>query len=226
LKDAIAKRRQGGPEKAAAPAQPAGPAANVSGQPPAGGATDLTLIGPGGPGPVRPNGGLAENFDQERRLITQQVQTEVQVAVNHARTQMSTEPEGAIENLKLTLQKVQQVQELSPDVRSQLAGIVERALDLAERQKVVVEQRRQEQAERIAGASERRLIADNFLRNQERNHQRMERFESLMDEADKAESIDKAQAKYDSAKGVAGEAERLDPTSPVFVLAVDWARSR
>ncbi len=217
IKGAIEKRKAGGAPAAAAAAPAAagaGAAAPAAGDAPAaGGASDLTLVGPGDGGV--PPGALAEGFQRDRRLIAQVIQAEVQNAVGQARSMMSADPDLALQQLKLTLEKVRQTAELNPDVRDQLVNVLQTALREAARRKVEVEHARQERLANMAAAKERVLIADNLARNQEKTKQLMSRFDSLMREG-----------RYRPAEeAAAAEAQKLQPGNPVPAQAALEART-
>ena len=210
ISNEIAKRRQGGAPFVAAMAAPGGAAAA---QPSLGGASDLTLVGPGD---VRPPGAMAESVSRDRKLIAQVIQTEVGDAVNRARRQMATDPEGATQNLKLTLERVRQVPELSPDVREQLVGVIEAALREANRRTIEEEFRRQQRLEVEAAARERMLVNEGLQRKQEKLKQLLERFNSLMEEG-----------LYRSAEEeVAMTAQKVAPDNSVPVSATLNARQK
>ena len=129
---AVAKQRGGkGVELVALPAPGAVGA-------PAGGPAlegDLNLLGdvPGGPlGGLEAPGGFAEAIGQQADVLGQVIQTQVQNAVNQARGQMGTDPEAAMQNLKLTLEMVRQTPDLKPEVRDQLVDVIQAALRAAE----------------------------------------------------------------------------------------------
>lgn len=134
---------------------------------------DLNLVG---------DGALAQAFQHNRRGIAQAIRTQVQNAVDQARSQMDEEPEGSIQNLKLTLEMARQAPDLDPEVRDQLLDVIRAALREASRRRTEVEQRRQRQAENLAAAKKRILIHEDLMRNQQKVKQLMERFDSLMDE--------------------------------------------
>jgi hypothetical protein len=137
IKGALAKRRSGVAPATAAPATPA-PAKPA----PAGETADLNLIGADENGP--PPGTLAEGFEHDRRVIAQMIQAEVQNAVSQARSLMSTDPDLASQQLKLTLEKVRKTAELAPEVRDQHIDSLQTALREAARRKVEVEHARQQ----------------------------------------------------------------------------------
>ena len=214
VKGAIAKRKAGGaPAAEAAPAAADAAAPAAGDAPAAGGASDLTLVGPGDGG--APAGALAEGFQRDRRLIAQVIQSEVQNAVGQARSMMSSDPDLALQQLKLTLEKVRQTAELNPDVRDQLANVLQSALREAARRKVEVEHARQERLANMAAAKERVLISDNLIRKQEKTKQLMNRFDSLMREG-----------RYRPAEELAAvEAQKLQPNNPVPLQAGLAART-
>ena len=116
LQRALAKRRQGGagipPPPGKGSATPAAPAPSA---PAPGGPSDLNLVGDGPAEP--PAGAMAESFEHDRRVMTQIIQAEVQNTLQQARSLMSTDPDTALQQLKLMLEKVRQAADLDPDVR-------------------------------------------------------------------------------------------------------------
>jgi len=212
VQDEVAQRRAGGGEPAAGGGLLPG-AAPAPAAAPAGG--DLTLIGPGAGDPLGMPGAFAQAFQHDRDLIKQVIQTEVIDAINQARHQMGSDPEGAAQNLKLELEHVRQTAELDPAVRDQLIDQLQAAVREAERRQAQLEQDRQRRYERLAAAKERQIQAENLLRKQEKLRQLMERFNSLMDEG-----------RYRLAEeAAAAEAQALDPDNPVPVLATLHSRT-
>ncbi|MCS7238877.1 MAG: VWA domain-containing protein [Thermoguttaceae bacterium] len=196
----------------ATPQAPAGP--SVPSQPP------LELLGPEAqpgatlPPPPPDEGRLVADFERSRKLIEQRVTAEVVAGVNAARELMATNPQAAIDNLKLLSDMISRVPELDEGVRRQLLRQVEAALREAARRQTEFEQRRQEQMEIEAAAREQRLAAEALLRRQEQVRQLLERFSSLVEEG-----------RYQEADEiVAAQAERLDPDNPVPRLAMHNAR--
>ena len=109
---------------------------------------------------------MAEGFQHDRRIIAQVIQAEVQNVLNKARSLMSTDPDAASQQLKLTLEKVRQTAELDPDVRDQFVDSLQSALREAAVRKVEVEQARQQRQETMAAARERLLAAKKLERNE------------------------------------------------------------
>ncbi len=176
VQSALAKRQPIGAAKGGAGPLPAAPL--PPGSP--GDGADLNLGGPAAGEPLP--GALAESVQNDRRVITQLIQTEVQNALSKARSLMSTDPDAVTQQLKITLEKVRQTTELNPEVRDQLAQSLEGALRDTARRKIEMEQIRQQRLESTAAGQERQLIADNLLRNEQKVKQLMDRFASLMNE--------------------------------------------
>ncbi len=208
LQRAIARQRAG----EAAPEQDVAADGPV---PPMGGAADLNLVGPGaggigGAGPSEFAAGIAA----ERNIVTQVVQAEARNAINQARGQMGEDPEGAIQQLKLQLERVRQTPELNPDVRNQLVGVIQAALREASRRQEELERQRQELYEKIAFGKEQQMLLDNLVREQTRVKHLMDRFNSLMDEG-----------RYRAAEEeVAMEVAEIAPNNPVAPAAALWGR--
>ncbi|MDY0170774.1 MAG: hypothetical protein RBS80_29805, partial [Thermoguttaceae bacterium] len=209
LQRAIARQRAG----------EAAPGEAVAGQgealPPLGGAADLNLVGPGaaGLGAAGPSE-FAAGIAAERSIVTQVIQAEARSAINQARGQMGQDPEGAIQQLKLQLERVRQAPELNPDVRDQLASVIQGALREAGRRQEELERQRQELHERIAFGKEQQILLDNLMRDQAKVKQLMDRFNSLMDEG-----------RYRSAEEeVAYEVAQVAPNDPIAPAAALWSR--
>ena len=166
LKQQIAARRAGG-----APA--AGQVVPV--QPAAQGAADLTIIAP-------QDGQFAQSVLEENRVLTQVMKTDVQTTVNRARVNMASDPQGAIQELKLLLERIRQSADLNPEVRSQLVDLVETTLREANRRADTNEILRQQRDERLAKAKEMQLLNQQLTQKERKIQQLMERFNSLMDE--------------------------------------------
>jgi hypothetical protein len=163
---------------------------------------DLNLTGAGGQ--------FADSVERDRRLLTQAVQADVQTAVNQARTLMATDPEGAIQNLKIAQERLRQTRDLSAEARQQLDNTLQGALREGSRRLVEEEHRRQMRYEREAAAKERQLINEGLAKTQMKMKQLMERFDALMDEG-----------RYHLAEeSPAAEAQKIAPDSPMVKAAV------
>ncbi|MFZ5833525.1 MAG: hypothetical protein ACOY3P_25850, partial [Planctomycetota bacterium] len=183
---------------------------------------DLVLTGEAPVAPSPPAGAFAEDYIGQRRVITQVIQSDVQNTVDEARRQMSTDPEAAIQNLKLVLERVQQAPELTADVRSQLVGVLEAALQEAARQRTELEFRSEQVQVNLARAREQEAMLNRLLREQDRLKQVMERFNALMDEGryQLAEETATAEVAYTTAP------EAMAPTQPTVIAAMLTSRNR
>ncbi len=153
IKEAVAKARQGG--------APAGTPLLLPSPPePAAAADGLNLVGaaPGVGGPAE--GAAAVQFGAVRNAQAAATQTEVQNVINQARGQMRTTPENAIRDLRLEMEKVKGIAELTPEAREQFYGALQAALREGSKQLIEVEHRRQEDAERRAAGMEQALVAN------------------------------------------------------------------
>ena len=121
------------------------------------------------------------------------MQTEVQNIISKARGQMRTTPEDAIQSLRLELDKVKQLPELTPEARDQFVTSLESALREGYRQKTEVEQRRQEDMERRAKARENALVVQGLVRDQQKVKQLIDRVDFLLEEARLLEGEERGQ---------------------------------
>jgi hypothetical protein len=213
IRTQVAERRAGGAAPGPGPGVGPGSGGAVIDLPPAGAADGLNLFGPG-IGPMPAQGAFAEAFERDRRLLTGVIRAEVQNALNQARSIMSRDPERAIQELKVTQERVRQAADIEPAIRDQLASQLEAALREAERTRIQVEQARQEAQEKLAAARERQMLAEDLRRREQRVKSLMERFNALVDEG---------QFRL-AEEAVAMEAQGLDPDNPVPVLATLDAR--
>ena len=78
-------------------------------------------------------GAFAEAFGQERPIVAQVIRTQVVDAVNAARRQMVNDPDGARQNLQLTLETVRQAPDMDPRARQELVEVIEGDLRRANR---------------------------------------------------------------------------------------------
>ena len=229
IQRAAAKKRAAGGatvEVAALPVPPPPtPQAPVPGAPkpgapvppaPAPAGDSLNLVGDGVPPGVGGPGeaAAAETFGQDKRAIQTIAQTEVQNVISQARGLMGTNPQLAIQNLRMELEKIKQVPELSPEAHDQIVSGLQAALREGARRLTEVEYRRQQRQEEEAKAREQELLVQNLVRSQQRLKQVMDRFDSLM-----LEGRYQDDGVILGAEGLAVEAEKLAPGSPVPVAA-------
>ena len=211
IQRAAAKKRALGGAAVQLAAAPVPPPPTPQGSAPAATAGDgLNLVGDGvppgvgGPG----EGAAAEAFGQEKRAIQTIAQTEVQNAISQARGQMGANPQLAIQNLRMELEKMKQLPELSAEARDQIVGSLQAALREGARRLTEFEQRQQQRQEEESKAKEQEILIQNLVRTQQRVKQVMDRFDSLMLEGN-----------YEKADELAAEAAKLAPNSSVPVAA-------
>ncbi|MFN3152005.1 hypothetical protein [Bremerella sp.] len=140
------------------------------------------------------------------------IEAEVTNRLAAARGQMSTDPEGTRDGLKLLLDNVERAPDLSPDVRARLRNQIIAAIRESSSRTVEVEARRAEAAEREAIARERIALTEQLLRDEERARVIMEMFDALMDEGKYTEALTSAQ-----------EVRAMDPYNQAAVAGVDIA---
>lgn len=168
LKQLIAKRRAEG-------GAVVGQVIPIQPQPSAEAAADLTIIAPD-------EGRFATSVMEENRLITQMLKTDVQTSVNRARTEMGTNPEGVIQELKLLLERVRRAADVNPDVRNQLVNNIEAVLREASQRAAEFEKLQRQRDERMAKAKEMELLNAQIVQKDNKIRNLMERFNALMEE--------------------------------------------
>lgn len=140
------------------------------------------------------------------------IEAEVTNRLATARGQMSTDPNGTRDALKLLLDNVERAPDLSPDVRARLRNQIIAAIRESSARAVEVEARRAEFAEREAIARERIALTEQLLRDEERARVIMEMFDALMDEG-----------KFTEARVSAQEVRSIDPYNQAAVAGVEIA---
>ncbi|HTQ37393.1 MAG TPA: hypothetical protein VMJ32_00080, partial [Pirellulales bacterium] len=127
-------------------------------------------------------GDLLNSVEQAQRVVQQKVMTESTVAMNQARDQMATDPAAVLENLKLLMDRVLRVPELSSDqradLRSQLAALMEQASERRFEKEAADVQREQNAAE----ARDRTRVLQNLVVKEERLKGLIDRFNSLVEQ--------------------------------------------
>lgn len=142
----------------------------------------LKLTGKPAAGSPETAGRLLRSVEQQRRLIAAQVRAEVEHELHDARTLARRDPASAQSSLKLMLDRVDHVAELSVQVRSELRTDLEQALRAVTRQAATKDIADAQVAAQRAAAADRLHSAAALARDQQRLEQLMDRFESLMDE--------------------------------------------
>ncbi len=127
-------------------------------------------------------GRFLESVEQQRRLITAQLKAEVENSLREARSQMGTSPASVESDLKLMMERVVRVPELSAETRAQLRHQLEAAVREADTRAATKDIIDVQVEKERAAALDRLRVADGLMRNQEKLQQLMDRFDSLMDE--------------------------------------------
>ncbi|WP_197526651.1 VWA domain-containing protein [Botrimarina colliarenosi] len=161
------------------------------------------------------DGRFLNSIDRNRAVFAQLLEKEVQNAIVDARTEMSSDPEGATQSLKLMLQSVERAPELVASTRAGLIDKLQSALREASRQAIIKDELDRERQENLAAAQERRLLLDRMAQKRERMKQLIERFNALIDERRFAEASEVAQI-----------AEDLDPEGVVPRVARVWGEAK
>jgi hypothetical protein len=154
-------------------------------------------------------GQMLDEVEQRRRVRAQIMRRETENAVIAARKMMSEDPQRAIQDLKLTLQYVEQSIELSPQIRAQLSDKLQVALREAEHQASIKDELDAQRQEAQAAGRERRLLNDKLMRKHEKEKQLVDRFDALIDEGH-----------FDDALKVARTIDEVDPVGPTPVVAL------
>ncbi|HEX6962482.1 MAG TPA: VWA domain-containing protein, partial [Lacipirellula sp.] len=162
-----------------------------------------------------PAGTFLDEVEQERRVLARVMQTEVQNTVVDARERMRTEPQIAIQDLKLALENVRRAPNLDPTTRAELEDKLTIALKEATRQASILDELNRLRDEELAAAREAQFLNAQLEQRIEREEQLMSRFNALMDER-----------RYVEAEEVATIVEEVDPNGVTPRVAALWARHK
>lgn len=161
--------------------------------------------------PERPDdGAFVSDVERQSRIFAGFMQTEVQNAINQARSIMSESPESAISTLKLVAERVRGARELDPAIRRQLSDQIEAALRQAAQRAIVKTEQDLQRQESLAVAEERRRLNEEMYLREQRMTQLLARFESLIDEN-----------RFKDAHAVAELARSIAPNNTTAQVAVD-----
>ena len=166
-----------------------------------------------------PDAGLLENESQRQAIETQRIQAEVRNELEKARGAMAGNPTQVKEDLKLLKSRVSLAADLMADVRSQLNSQIETMLRETDRRRIEKESRELESQQKLAGLKTLQQLDNQLNRQQEREKQLMDRFNSLMDEGRAANDL----TKFVEASEVAVEARNVDPTGTVALQALTFS---
>jgi hypothetical protein len=174
--------------------------------------------------PAAPSGLLAEvlaaepgflsTVESERRVLASRMRAEVEHSLATARSTMSTNPDQAEQDLKLTLEVIERTPELEPELRGQLRQQVENAIREARRRKIEVERQIADAEARRAQAQEQERLDQALSIQTQRIKQIVDRFSSLV-----------AEQRYNVAdEQISPEMERLAPGTSIASSLVSGGR--
>lgn len=179
---------------------------------------DVPPAPPGGE-PVPPpaaqapaDGDFIEQALKDREIMAAIMQANVQTALNDARGIMSTDPETAINNLKLILEQIRRAPELDENLRVQLVAQLEAALRAARREAEAKAHRDLMAQQVAAAAAELEEINRELTAREARIDAWMDQFNSLLREG-----------RFREARDAAMLARAEDPTVPALHGAVETA---
>ncbi|HIF31489.1 MAG TPA: VWA domain-containing protein, partial [Planctomycetaceae bacterium] len=151
-------------------------------------------------------------FEDVNAVREQQVRTEVEKSIRDARQRAERDATGSENELKLLLNSVMNVPDISSSTRTQLRRHVEAALRSISTQ-AIVEQDNRAQAERRRLAGEEAMrIAEDTLRREETVKQLMEQFSALMDEG----------RYYEADTDVSTQVREISPNLP-DAMSASWS---
>jgi len=162
---------------------------------------------------VTGGGQFLDQVEQERRVFVEMLKKEIQNTLIDARAQMATNPQLAIQDLKLSLESVLRVANLDAGSRAELTSKLRSALKEAHYQASLKAELDRQREEELASSRERKVINERLTRKIEREKQLMNRFNALIDER-----------RYNDAEEVAQIVEEIDPGGVTPRAATHWAR--
>lgn len=160
-------------------------------------------------------GELLDRVEQERRVFVEMLSKEIQNTLIDARSQISTNPKLAIQDLKLALESTQRVADLDAGKRAELVSKLRGALKEAYYQASLKEELDRQREEQLAASRAQKLANERLTRRIEREKQLMDRFNALVDER-----------RYIEAQEVAQIVEEIDPEGVTPRVATHWARHK
>lgn len=135
-----------------------------------------------GEGDLVDDGSFLDRVDEDQRVMQQMVEAVVQTAINEARNGMGTDPEAALEMLKLRAEELRQVADIDAEVKRQLL----RKLEVAMRQATFrADEKRERDIQALAieaAAREQEQALLSLEQREEKIQQLMVRFNALLDE--------------------------------------------
>ncbi|MEM8679330.1 MAG: hypothetical protein AAGF97_08265, partial [Planctomycetota bacterium] len=128
------------------------------------------------------NGRLADAVEARQRARIGVLRAEVRAGLAAAREMMSTNPAGAVRDLKVLRESVRRAPDIPNDVTVELSSQIESGIRVGQTREIEKENRDAQIAANRAVAMERDRIVRATIRDEEQVKQLLNRFNSLMDE--------------------------------------------
>ena len=152
-----------------------------------------------------PTGALLDQVEAAKRVQSEAVQAEVETGLNQARQKMATNPDDAVQSLKILSERVNTEPDLDAEVRTELLQRISSSIREAGRIRLEVETRLPQAEVSMGAAVEAERLAEETTRNRQKIKQLLDRFNSLLDEG-----------KYLAAdQDVAAQVEAIDPDAVI-----------
>src|SRR5262249_41054483 len=126
--------------------------------------------------PAEEPGGLLGKAVQEKKIIEERMQTEVRNQVDAARRLMATNPQGALESLKVLQQAVRAEPIISPELRDRLLRQIDDAMAAIHRAESLLSNDRLRKAEADAVRAENVRLRQELVDREKRISQWMAKF--------------------------------------------------
>ncbi|HBT76944.1 MAG TPA: hypothetical protein DEB39_08460, partial [Planctomycetaceae bacterium] len=122
-----------------------------------------------------------DSIVSSNNIVAQKVSSEVSATLNQANKLMATDPDGAIQSLKLTQAMIRDNASLDPDQRNQSLDKLGRALKQAHFERFLADYRRQRNDELIAVHEEKKATVAEWDNKTQKVVQILHRYSALMD---------------------------------------------
>jgi Mg-chelatase subunit ChlD len=126
--------------------------------------------------------GFLGRVEEERRVLSGKMQAEVDMSLATARQAVLTNPNQAELDLKSTLEHIERIPELEPEIRNQLRRKIENAIRAARQARIRLDDAIAVAQERKAAGAEQERLNDGLAIQTSRIKQIVDRFESLLAE--------------------------------------------
>ena len=123
--------------------------------------------------------GLLKSVDEDRQVLAGKLRAEVERSLQSARMVLSQNPGQAEQDLKLTVERIEGLPRLDPELRGQLRRQVQDAIRQARQKKVEADQQAAANQERRATALEQEHLTGALSLEEQRLKQIVDRFSSL-----------------------------------------------